>query len=223
MPRRSRRPATATLGSFVVKHFVHGQEAVAVAVDLVELVQRAAADFPLIQTNLGILVGIELREPIGQPLGQFADAIGHGLLALGECGAVAGVLVVFIPFQNALLNARLHPRLELVEIDQAILVGVPLVQFGPEVLGHLIMVEDAVAVDIVALELALHKVVETVAAAAWSAPATTHARRPRCALTGVAAWILAACLHPLLHHGRVKLTLAAAASAFAAATKATAT
>ena len=42
-------------------------------------------------------------------------------------------------------------------------------------------------------------------------------------MTGVAAWILAACLHPLLHHGRVKLTLAAAASAFAAATKATAT
>src|SRR5262249_9985767 len=53
-------------------------------------------------------------------------------------------------FGDTLLHYRADVRLELVEVDEAIFVGVPFVAFGTEVFRHLVVVEQAIAVEIVA-------------------------------------------------------------------------
>src|SRR5262249_46788200 len=62
-----------------------GDEEVAVAVHLSELFRRAALSAPFMESDLPVVVGVELDEPFGQAGRQLAVADGERRLILGRC------------------------------------------------------------------------------------------------------------------------------------------
>src|SRR5262249_34847910 len=140
--RRRRAASRFLLLGNVTHDFINGQETVVVAVDFAEFLQRPAADFPFVEADLPVAIAVDLLEPIGNVLGQVAGVVNNGfldLLVLGGHGRAAEVrhaaLPVRIPasvFRHALLNDCLEIRFEFAQINEAVLVGVPLVSLGPK-------------------------------------------------------------------------------------------
>src|SRR5262249_20096342 len=102
-----------------------GDEAIAVAVVLLEFVHRLAGRAPFEEADLAVAVGIDLLEPGGQLLGELAGAVDDGLgLVLvvvfrggggrGVVHAEAGSLA------HTLGHGGPEVGLELVEVDDAV-------------------------------------------------------------------------------------------------------
>src|SRR5206468_2211466 len=93
-------------------------------------------------------------------------------------GAFAAAALPFTAFGLPLLVEGLHVFLELVDVDQAVLVGVPLVALGLQRLGHLLVLQEPVAIAIHPLESLLGEFVDihrTPGAAGTAAPARPSA------------------------------------------------
>src|SRR5262249_45962182 len=162
-----------------------GDEAVAVEVVLLKLLDGAVLVLPLIQSDLGVVVGIVLLEPGGNVGGQLPGAVDRDALAgLGLLVAPVrrhvrrhSVVTPRSPARPAHLLLALFPvgpdvLAPLAQVDLAVLVDVPLVLLGLEVLAHLVVAEVAVTVLVQAAEHFVRPGIRIAPIPATASPAT---------------------------------------------------
>ncbi len=137
--------------------FLGGQQAVVIAVPGLEFLKFLAPLAPFVEGDLAVLVGVEVGEPLGQLLGKLAGAEDDGplvqrILIDNDGDGVGGLVQVAAA---ACLETGDEIGLEFVEAEEVVAIGVPLAQLGFEGLGHLVHVEEAIAILVAALELGL--------------------------------------------------------------------
>ncbi len=134
--------------------FLGSDEAVVIAVPFAEFLDVEPAFAPFVQGDLAILINVELHEPIGQVLGQLAGAEDRGpnveVFLLEDDGDWINLL---IGAAAPVLHAGREEGLVFIQVDQVVAVGVPLGELGPQLVGHFVLVEEAVAIAVEAIEI----------------------------------------------------------------------
>lgn len=150
------------------EHFLNGNQAILVGVQLEKVVIRPAALPPLIERNLAILIAIELGKPVGKLTREIACMVNdvfllflrldrdHARALWAVTTASAEWIVPPAPLRGVRHGlggtARLVILLVLSQIDETILVLVPDLQFGLERIGHFISIKQAIAIAVEILE-----------------------------------------------------------------------
>src|SRR5262245_9289780 len=141
------------------------QQAVGVQVVASELIEAPATAPPFVETNLPVFVRVQFIPPRGEFLRQLADAVHNGPtilvillwrrrltrvgLIVGRCVRVrAAGIVRAVVAVVALGRPCRHVALVLVEVDEAVLVRIPLVALVLEPLGHFLKAEHAILVAV---------------------------------------------------------------------------